>query len=125
MIDAGFPVRNRLASGCDERTFSGQLSLSLRSNSITGSLQRPALVTFTRGQVITNANPLGDWQYLHDATFTIDDPDLTLGEGLIDHPFADPFVNDASNGGACPADETAEPLANSLIYNGQVMPPRP
>jgi hypothetical protein len=125
MIDAGFPARNRKPSGCDERTFSGQLSLVLRGNSVTGSLQRPALVTFTRGQVITNGSPLRDWQYLHDATFAIDDPDLTLGEGLFDHPFADPFVNDASNGGACLADEAAEPLANTLVYNGEVMPPQP
>lgn len=123
MIDAGFPARNRRASGCDERTFSGQLGLSLRGNSVTGSLQRPSLVTFTRGQVITNASPLRDWQYLHDATFSIDDPELTLEEGLFDHAFADPFVNDASNGGACPADETAEPLANSLIYNVEAVPP--
>jgi hypothetical protein len=125
MVDAGFPVRNSRTSGCDARTFSGRLDLRLRGNTLTGSLQRAALVTFTRGQVFTNGNPLRDWQYLHEATFTIDDPDLTLGGSLFDHPESDPFVNDGRNGGTCAADEASEPLSNVLIYNDEELPPQP
>ena len=59
------------------------------------------------------------WQYLHGATFSISDRDGTLADALIDHPAADPFV------GPCPGDATREPLGNTLIYNGQVIPERP
>ena len=125
MIDAGFPSRNLRTSGCDARHFTGRLDLGLRGNTLAGSLQRPALVTFARGQVFTNGNPLKDWQYLHGATFTIDDPDRTLGYSLYDHPISDPFVNDGSNGGTCAADETSEPLGNTLTYNDDAIPPQP
>jgi hypothetical protein len=74
------------------------------------------LVTFTRNQAALNPTLLSLWQYLHNATFTIDDRDGTLANALINHPASDPFL------GPCPADATHERLGNTLIYNNLVMP---
>jgi hypothetical protein len=56
------------------------------------------------------------WQYLHDAAFTITDAQGTLANAWIDHPAADPFV------GPCPGDGVHESLGNVLGYNGRVLP---
>jgi hypothetical protein len=59
------------------------------------------------------------WQYLHNSTYTISDPDGTLAGYWYDHPAADPFL------GPCANDAVQEPLANHLIYNGvEVLPGR-
>ena len=115
-IDAGFPVRS--ASGvCESRVYSASVDLDLLGNFLTGSLQAPALVTFTRNNAALNPSmQLSLWQYLHGATYTISDKDGTLASALIDHPASDPFL------GPCPGDATSEPLGNIFVYNGGVLP---
>jgi hypothetical protein len=119
MIDAGFPRRNLQPDGCDTRVFTGRLELNLRSNSISGSLSNTAIVSFTRAQVFTApvTNPPENWQYLHNATFSIDDPDLSLAQFVVDHPLLDPYT-----GGNCDDDITNEALNNRFLYNGMEMP---
>jgi hypothetical protein len=114
-IDAGFPYRT-VNGVCDPRTFSGEIHATFIGNTVAGSLLTPALVTFTRNQAALNPALLSLWQYLHNATFTIDDRDGTVANALIDHPAFDPFL------GPCPADATHEPLGNTLIYNNLVVP---
>jgi hypothetical protein len=83
------------------------------------------VVTFTRGQVFTNGNPLRRWQYLHGATYSIEDPDLTLlgPSHLFDHPLLDPFPPPGTVG-TCDADQTNEALNNTLWYNGEEVQPQ-
>jgi hypothetical protein len=116
VIDAGFPYR-RVGSVCDTRVYSGDVDLTLAGNVLTGSLQTPALVTFTRNTAALNPALLPLWQYLHAATFAISDRDGTLTGAWIDHPASDPIL------GPCPADATNEPLGNVLLYNGFVLLP--
>jgi hypothetical protein len=127
MIDAGFPYRdpNPDTGVCDPRSFTSQLNLRFRGNSVTGSLKRAAVVTFTRGQVFTNGNPLRRWQYLHGATYSIEDPDLTLlgPSHLFDHPLLDPFPPPGTVG-TCDADQTNEALNNTLWYNAEEVQPQ-
>ena len=115
MLDAGFPYR-RVGTVCDSRVYSGTADLELSGNSIEGSLQTPALVTFTRSQSAVNPALLPQWGYLHGAQFAITDKDGTLEHAMIDHPATDPFV------GPCPGDATNEPLGNVLLYNGITLP---
>jgi hypothetical protein len=114
MIDAGFPYR-QLNGTCDPRVFTGDVDLELAGNEVTSSVTAPALVTFTRNAAALNPSLLPQWQYLHGATFRINDRDGTLQGALIDHPTTDPFT------GPCPGDQTHEPLGNALIYNGELL----
>lgn len=114
-IDAGFPYR-RVGTACDPRVFSGAIDLEFAGNTITDSLVKPALITFTRNMAALSPSMLPQWQYLHTATFTIADGDGTLADAWIDHPETDPFI------GPCPADATQESLGNVLIYNGATLP---
>ena len=83
---------------------------------VSGSIFTPALVTFTRNQAALSQTLLQQFQYLHGATFTIQDRDALMAGAWIDHPETDPFV------GPCPNDGTREALGNTLIYNGQELP---
>jgi hypothetical protein len=114
-IDAGFPYRT-VNGVCDRRTFSGEIHVTFAGNTVAGSQLSQALVTFTRNQAALTFALLSLWQYLHGATFTIDDRDGTLANAWIDHPATDPFL------GPCPGDATHEPLLNTLIYNGVEVP---
>ncbi len=114
-IDAGFPYR-AVNGVCDPRTFSGDIHATFIGNTVSGSLLTEALVTSTRAQATVNSAQLPLWQYLHNATFTIDDRDGTLAHASVNHPLSDPFV------GPCPNDATHELLGNTVIYNGVVVP---
>ena len=114
-MDAGFPYRQAGAT-CDPRGFTGTIDLELKDNVLTGSLLAPALVTFTRNDAALDPGALSRWQYLHDATFAISDPQGTLADAWIDHPETDPFL------GPCPGDATNEALGNTLRYNGADLP---
>ena len=114
-IDAGFPYR-RVGAVCDTRVYWGAIDLRLSGNTVTGSLLTPALITFTRHAAALNPTMLSEWQYLHGASFVISDNDGTLADALIDHPESDPLL------GQCPGDAAHEPLRNTLLYNGAVMP---
>jgi hypothetical protein len=113
-IDAGFPYR-RVSTTCDSRVYSGTMDLRFAGNTLSGSLLTPALVTFTRNTAAQNPTLLPQFQYLHNATFVIRDPDATLVDAWIDHPETDPFL------GPCPNDATQEALGNVLRYNGQLL----
>jgi hypothetical protein len=114
-LDAGFPYR--VFNGvCDPRVFSGDINVTLIGNTVAGSLLTQSLVTFTRNTTALNPAQLPLYQYLHNATFTIEDRDGALATALIDHPASDPFL------GPCPGDATHEPLGNTLIYNNLVVP---
>jgi hypothetical protein len=115
VVDAGFPYR-RVGTVCDTRVYSGAVDLEFVDNTVTGSLLTPALVTFTRIVAGLNQALLPQWQYLHDATFVISDPDGALAEAWIDHPELDPFL------GPCPGDAAHESLGNVLMYNGAAVP---
>ena len=114
-IDAGFPFRS-VSGVCESRVYSGVFDLEFAGNTVTGSLQAPALVTFTRHNAALNSSMLPQWQYLHAATYTISDSDGILADAWIDHPASDPFL------GPCPGDASNEPLGNTLVYNGVVLP---
>jgi hypothetical protein len=136
MIDAGFPQRVAAPGQCDQRMFTGEFELALDGNTVSGSVSKAVLVSFTRGQIYTGTNPHGAWQYLHDANYNISDPDETLQllaattptsntekpatAVVLDHP-----ENDRVIGGVCTQDQLAEPLNNVLMYNGSVIPPTP
>jgi hypothetical protein len=106
----------RPAAQCATRVYSGSIDLSLAGNTVARSHLTSALITFTRNSGALDPSTLPLWQYLHSATFTIDDPDNVLAAALIDHPDTDLLV------GPCPADATPENLSNLLRYNGQVLP---
>ena len=113
-IDAGFPYR-RVGTVCDARTYSGTIDLRFAGNTLSESLLTSSLITFTRNQAALTPSLLPQWQYLHGATFTIEDQDAILANAWIDHPATDPFL------GPCPADAAHEVLGNLLIYNGQML----
>jgi len=113
-LDAGFPYR-RVGTVCDVRVYSGTMNLRFAGNTLSSSLLTPGLITFTRNQAALNPSILSQWQYLHGATFTIEDRDAILADAWIDHPATDPFL------GPCPADAAHEALGNVLIYNGSVL----
>jgi len=125
IIDAGFPRRNIAGTCGDTRRFTGRIAVKFHDNVVARSAVTPALLTFTRAQVFLNptGSPLSAWQYLHGASFSIDDPGLSLGGVIganafqIDHPYVDPFDN-AAGTGTCQDDEVREPLENLLSYNG-------
>lgn len=119
-IDAGFPFRNfggTPPTMCDPRVYHGSFDLDLNGNDLSGSLFAPALISFTRSNVFFDpSGELPFWQYLHDTTYTISDPDESLDGFLLDHPSNDPFV-----GGAC-MEDVQEQLNNQLVYNGAPVP---
>ena len=116
VVDAGFPFRQYgNPVRCDERVYTGSLDLTLQSNSIEGSLLSPAWVLFTR--VFAQPRQQRQWGYLHGATFEITDPQGSIAGFRFHHPEHDTWVD-----GVCPADAAAEPLGNTLIYNGAVIP---
>ncbi|MCC7345628.1 MAG: DUF1565 domain-containing protein [Deltaproteobacteria bacterium] len=114
-IDGGFPYR-RVGTLCDSRVYTGNFNITLKGNEISESVLTPALIAFTRNTAALNQGMLGSWQYLHGATYIIEDPDETLAGYWLDHPEHDPFPLTGS--GPCPADATNEALGNTLIYNG-------
>ncbi len=115
-IDAGFVTRlvpPIPSTTCDTRLFTGLFDLSFRDNTLTGSLSKAALISFTQLQATLGTLSLSRTQYLHIATFRIDDRDHVFTGALIDHPEKDQFV-----GGPCSADTIAESLGNMLSING-------
>jgi hypothetical protein len=110
LADAGFPYR-RVGTTCDQRVYSGSIDLTLKGNTLTDSLLTPALITFTRNTAALNPATLPQWQYLHDARFTITDREGTLADAWIDHPERDPVL------GPCVGDIVNETLNNILRYN--------
>jgi hypothetical protein len=114
-IDAGFPYRQYgpVPQLCDARVYTGSFDISLRGNTLTGSHLTPALISFTRNSASFNPATRGAWQFLHGATYVIDDPEGSLTGYWLDHAETDRFT-----GGVCPADAAAEVLGNTLIYNG-------
>jgi len=120
VIDAGFVSRLN-GSACDSRTFTGSVDLRLQGNTLAGSVERPAVVSFTQLQTTLGKLALASAQYLHNATFQIQDPDNVLAGKTLDHPAADPFV-----GGPCGVaggtDQTKEMLGNLLIDGSLVFP---
>jgi hypothetical protein len=118
LIDAGFPFRS-VGTVCDSRTYSGSIDAAFDGNALSGSTVTPALITFTRNENTLTTTTAAQWQYLHNSTFTISDPDGALAGYWYDHPAADPFL------GPCANDAVQEPLGNHLIYNGvEVLPGR-
>jgi len=113
-IDAGFPYRT-FNGVCDERVYTGTIELRFVGNTLSNSLLRSSLITFTRQQVALGRQPLAEYQYLHGATFTIEDHNGILLDAWIDHPERDPYL------GLCPADQIHELLDNRLIYNGAIL----
>ena len=104
-MDAGFPYR-QVGATCDPRDFTGTIDLQLKDNVLTGSLLAPALVTFTRNDAALDLGALRRWQYLHDATFAISDPQA--GRRVDRPPSGTPFL------GPCQGDATNEALGNAL-----------
>lgn len=116
VVDAGFPFRQYGSPvRCDERVYTGTLDLTLQGNSIEGSLLTPAWVLFTR--VFAQPRQLRQFGYLHGSTFEVTDPEGSIVGSWLHHPEHDTWVD-----GVCSADATAEPLGNTLIYNGAVIP---
>jgi hypothetical protein len=122
-IDAGFPFR-QIGSGaakvCDTRVYSGRFDLTLQGNQIGNNLRAPGLISFTRFSATLTPAQLPQWQYLHQADFTIVDPQEELAGSIVDNPAMDPFVNSY-----CDADTMHEALGNSLRYNGRLVPESP
>jgi len=115
IVDAGFPHRQDGAT-CDTRIYSGNMDLRFTGNTLSENILTPALITFTRSTAALTPSTLPEWQYLHGATFTIDDQDGLLADAWIDHPATDPIL------GPCPADAVDEVLGNVLIYNNVILP---
>jgi hypothetical protein len=113
-IDAGFPYRQD-ETICDTRVYSGTMDLRFSGNLLSENLLTPAVVTFTRNTAALTPSTLPEWQYLHGATYTIDDQDEVLASAWIDHPATDPIL------GPCPADAVHEVLGNVLIYNDVIL----
>ena len=114
VIDAGFPYRRYPGPTfgfCDPRTYDGSFDLTMRDNDVSPS-RIPSLVSFTRVTATINPATYNNWQFLHGATYTIDDPDGDLGAYRLDHPASD------WASGPCPGDAAAEALGNTLVYNG-------
>jgi len=125
-IDAGFPYRQTKIPPktgslvCDTRVYSGSLNITLFGNTLSGSLLTPGLISFTRVTATLDPTQQMSWQYLHNATYIITDPQGSLAGYLKDDPSTDPFV-----GGLCAADVASEILGNTLTYNGAVVLPTP
>jgi hypothetical protein len=119
-IDAGFPFRNfggDPPTSCDERVYHGSFDLELSGNDLSDSFLAPALISFSRHVTYVDSSALESWQFLHDTTYTISDPDNSLDGFWLDHPAKDPFT-----GGLCVDDDSQEPLENQLVYNGVPVP---
>jgi hypothetical protein len=113
-IDAGFPYRQ--TATCDPRIFSGRFDLDFKGNTLTNSSTAATIISFTRYTAALNPAMLGQWQYLHGASFNISDADGMFAGAWIDNPATDPFI------GPCPMDATHEPLHNVLMMNGTQLP---
>lgn len=113
ILDAGFPYR-RFNNVCDSRTYSGGIDLTLTNNVISGNTLLPALITFTRSTTTLNSAQLPLFQFLHNSTFTVTDPDGSLAGYHLDHRLNDPVIS----GPLCPNDLVSEPLENHFLYNG-------
>jgi len=110
-IDGGFVTRLKPDGTCDERTFSGTMSLSFSGNTLSSTV-RNSVVSLTQLQATLSQN-FSAAQYLHHATFLIADSDhLFQNLTTIDHPVKDRYV-----GPPCPMDMTAEVLNNTLVIN--------
>lgn len=92
------------------------MDLRFTDNTLSESTLTPAVVTFTRNTAALTPSMLPEWQYLHGATFTIEDQDGLLADAWIDHPATDPILS------PCAADAADELLGNLLIYNSRVLP---
>jgi len=126
-LDAGFPYRQSAVPPpngpltCDTRVFTGTLNVTFLGNTLSGSQQTPAVISFTRLQATLNpTTQLSRWQYLHNATYIVNDPQKILAGYQKDDPSTDPYV-----GGLCAADLTHEVLGNTLDYNGALVQPTP
>ncbi|AMO23696.1 hypothetical protein GCM10027034_37060 [Ramlibacter solisilvae] len=115
-LDAGFTFRLIPPDDnvCDPRSFTGTLDLTFRDNAVSGSTGFPTVISFTRLQTTLGipTAPLSRCQYLHGATYSIDDRGGVFAGAKFDHPATDPFI------GPCAADLTNEPLNNVLTING-------
>jgi len=117
-IDSGFtyrlvpPIANMV---CDNRTFTGTLDLTFLNNTVAGSTNLPGVISFTRQQTTLGQpnSPQSSWQYLHNAVYSVIDPQHLFAGAKVDNPVDDPFV-----GGPCAADVVHEALNNSLTING-------
>jgi hypothetical protein len=123
--DAGFPYRQATIPPsttlvCDTRVYTGSLNLTSLGNTLSGSLLTNAVISFTRVTATLKPSELPSWQYLHNATYIINDPENSLAGYLKDDPETDPFV-----GGLCAADTTHELLNNTLMFNGVIVQPTP
>lgn len=125
-IDAGFPYRQvnfptpSDPPVCDTRVYTGTLDITLTGNTLSGSLLTAGLISFTRYTATINPSQLPSWQYLHNATYIINDPQGSLAGYLIDNPINNPSFPPPSYSGmvVCAVDTTNQPLGNTLEYNG-------
>jgi hypothetical protein len=117
ILDAGFPYR-RVGAVCDPRTYTGGIDLTLKNNVIAGNTGTPALISFTRSVSFVNPAVRPLFQYLHNSTFNVSDPDGSLAGYLLDHPANDPPIPPP----LCPNDLVSEPLGNHFLYNGVEIP---
>ena len=115
LVDAGFPYR-RVGSVCDSRVYSGTVDLTLAGNTLAGSTQTPALVTFTRSS-------LGAEPFVVAAVAVPTRCDIRdFGRrwdvgGRLDRSPSDRSVSWPVSWGC---DERA--LGNVFVYNGVVLP---
>ena len=130
-IDAGFPYRqvgfpkpSDPTLVCDTRVYTGTLDVTLTDNTLSGSSLTAGLISFTRYTATLDPSQLPSWQYLHNATYIINDPQGSLAGYLKDHPINNPSFPPPSYSGIliCAADTTNEPLGNTLVYNGVIVP---
>jgi hypothetical protein len=115
ILDAGFPYRMLKDGTCDPRTYTGELDVALKNNSISGNTKKAGLISFTRASAtILFPAQSSQWQYLHNSKFNVDDPDGSLDGYQLDH-----VANDLSfPPPQCPNDLVSEPLWNQFWYNG-------
>jgi hypothetical protein len=112
IIDAGFPNRD---TQCASRLYTGSIDVTLGGNLLADSRLTEAIISFTRFSAsLDKLCGQAQWQYLRNATYTIDDPDGTIGGYWIDHVENNPFF---SSSPPCSPDD-GEPLGNRLFYNG-------
>lgn len=130
-IDAGFPYRQVKFPTpsdplvCDTRVYTGTFDITLTGNTLSGSLLTAGLISFTRYTATLDPSQQLSWQYLHNATYIINDPQGSLAGYLKDHPSNDPFPPPSYVGTVCAADTTNESLGNTLEYNGVIVPATP
>jgi hypothetical protein len=83
-VDAGFPYREAHIPPptgplvCDTRVYNGSLNITLFGNTLSGSLLTPGLISFTRVTATLDPTQQKSWQYLHNASYIISDPQGSL-----------------------------------------------